>query len=180
MSPETWVNPRSRTCRSGNSLKRELRVPVTSSRQNRSIFTTLQPSLGWETPRRGRRSHGSRLCWQISIASFVVSQKFSVSILASSQKWDTATPPTTMAKTIERLATLQTSLHTTPYTLCNPSARKTSFNGSSWPHGSTACIALPRTFTASLKQRYNSDWKVVEFRNLLGGHTIVCDKISLL
>ena len=91
MSPETWVFLRLRTCRSGNSLKRELRVPVTSSRHHRLISTTLQSFLGWETPRRGRRSHGSRLCWQISIASFV-SEKFSVSILASSQKWATTTP----------------------------------------------------------------------------------------
>ena len=45
MSPETWVAPRLRTCRSGNWLKRELRVPV-SSRSSSQIFTTLQPSLG--------------------------------------------------------------------------------------------------------------------------------------
>ena len=79
-SPETWFIPRSRNCRSGNSLKRGLRVPVTSRCRNRSIFTTLQPFLGWETPRRGRRSHGSRLCWQIFYRKFCCVWKFSVSI----------------------------------------------------------------------------------------------------
>ena len=92
MSPETSVSSRLRSCRSGISLKRGLRVPVSSLRYlHRLIATTLQPSLGWETPGRGRSSDGSRLCWQISIASFVVSEKFSVSILASFQKWDTDT-----------------------------------------------------------------------------------------
>ena len=70
MSPETWVSLRLRTCRSGNSLKRGLRVPASSQRPGSKIFTTLQPSLGWETARTWWRSHGSRLCGQISIASF--------------------------------------------------------------------------------------------------------------
>ena len=56
----------------------------------------------------------------------------------------------------------------------NPIVSKTSFNGSSWRHGSTACIDLPRTFTASLKQRYKDDYKVVDFHDLLGGHVMVC------
>ena len=54
--------------------------------------------------------HASRLCWQISVASFVMSEKFCVSILVSSQKSGTAK---NHAKTIERVATLQKSLHVT-------------------------------------------------------------------
>ena len=85
------------------------------------------------------------------------------------------------AKTIKRFATLQTSLHFTTFSprhtmLCksvscdlgNPSVSKTSFNGASWGQVSTACVALPRPFTASLKQRYNSDF--------MGGHVMVCHK----
>ena len=105
--------------RSGNSLKRGLREPVTSLRcLNSRISTTLQPLLGWKTSRRGRRSHGSRLCWQISIASFDVSEKFSVSILVSSQKWATATPPTTHGKNYRKSWPLcRKSLHSTPHHL---------------------------------------------------------------
>ena len=83
-------------------------------------------------------------------------------------------PQNTTAKTIERVATLQKSLHHTPTPLkllarlridsSNPSVSKTSFSGSSWGQGSTACIDSPRTFTASPKQRYNCDCEVVVFR----------------
>ena len=169
MSPETTVPPRLSSCRSGNSLKRGLREPVTSRRERRSIFTTLQPFLGgWQTPRRGPRSHGSRLCWQVSIASFVVFEKLSMFYFSIFPKVGYSYPKKITAKTIERVATLQTSLHVTGLwpndntprdtMLCksvssdsgNPSVSKTSFNGSSWGQVSTACIDLPWTFTASL------------------------------
>ncbi len=60
MSPETWVHLRSRVSRSGNSLKRGLRVPVTSGRISSLISTTLQSFLGGWDRDLAKRRKGAR------------------------------------------------------------------------------------------------------------------------
>ena len=163
---------RLRYCRSGNSLKRGLREPVTSSRQSRPIFTTLQSFLGWENPRRGRRSHGSGLCRQISIASFV-SEKFSVSILASSQKWATATPQKPRKKLSKELPKMQVK---SPFhTFHVVQVREFWFSQSQRQQNMLQRLLLatglhsPHRFASdihSFKQRYNCDCKSCRFSSL--------------
>ena len=100
----SWDSSKPRCCRRHGSIRG--RVPAglaigwswdSGSRRAPSVDSDWSPPLC--SPSSVERPPDvvegptwSRLCWQISIASFVVFEKLSLSILASSQKWATATP----------------------------------------------------------------------------------------